>query len=379
MLSIAFRMLAGDRLKYLGLIFGVAFATLLLAQQGSIFVGLLSRAANPVYDVLDAQLWVMDSRVKYIEEVERLRDVDLLRVRSVHGVEWAVPYYRGVGIARTERDEAKQVLLLGVDDSSLVGAPRKLLVGNLQDLQSPDSVLMDSAGFSAIWPGEPLAAGKIIEINDRRVRIAGIFEGSVPFATFPVIYATYGQALELVPPTRTKLPFVLVRVNQNADVNKVAQAIRDRTGLTAITTEDFAWRSVLYILNNTGIPQSFGTVIILGIIVGAVIVGLTFYQFVSDNLRQFGVLKAIGVSNIQIIGMVTGQAILIGLIGYGLGIGAATGFFIFGKGVVALQDFYLLWQISIGIAILLVFIMILATAVGVRRVLVLDPAVVFKG
>ena len=45
---IALRMLMGDRAKYFGLIFGVSFATLLMTQQVSIFMGILTRTASQI-------------------------------------------------------------------------------------------------------------------------------------------------------------------------------------------------------------------------------------------------------------------------------------------------------------------------------------------
>src|SRR5216683_4095141 len=82
---VALRMLTGDRSKYLGLIFGVTFATLLMAQQVSIFMGILTRTGNQILEVRDADLWVMDNRVRYIDEAPGLQDTDLLRIRGVPG------------------------------------------------------------------------------------------------------------------------------------------------------------------------------------------------------------------------------------------------------------------------------------------------------
>jgi len=82
MRRIALKMLLGDRAKYLGLVFGVTFATLLMAQQVSIFIGLMARTASAIYSVSEADIWVMDTRVRYIEEVEPMRDVELTNVRS---------------------------------------------------------------------------------------------------------------------------------------------------------------------------------------------------------------------------------------------------------------------------------------------------------
>src|SRR2546430_413846 len=99
---IALRMLTGDRSKYLGLVFGVTFATLLMTQQVSIFMGILTRTGNQILEVRDADIWVMDNRVRYLDEAPGLQDIDLMRVRGVPGVAWAVRTYRWIVRARLE-------------------------------------------------------------------------------------------------------------------------------------------------------------------------------------------------------------------------------------------------------------------------------------
>jgi putative ABC transport system permease protein len=70
---------------------------------------------------------------------------------------------------------------------------------------------------------------------------------------------------------------------------------------------------------------NFGITVLLGFIIGAAIAGQTFYLFTLDNLRQFGALKAMGVANGRIVGMVLLQGLVVGVLGYmiGLGMGAA--------------------------------------------------------
>jgi putative ABC transport system permease protein len=80
---LALRMLIGDRSKYLSLILSITFATLLMSQQVSIFMGIVTRAASQIIDVRDAELWIMDNKVRYIDEAPYLPSNDLHRVRGV--------------------------------------------------------------------------------------------------------------------------------------------------------------------------------------------------------------------------------------------------------------------------------------------------------
>ena len=100
--GVALKILLGDRAKYIGLIFGIAFSTMLMSNQISIFTGLMLRTAGQILDAGEADLWVMDSRVDYVDEIEPMTDTQLGRVRGVDGVDWAVPFFKGLTVAHTQ-------------------------------------------------------------------------------------------------------------------------------------------------------------------------------------------------------------------------------------------------------------------------------------
>ncbi len=379
--SVALKMLLGDSAKYLALVFGVAFATLLMSQQVSIFIGLMTRTANQVLDVREADIWVMDPRVRYVDEVEPLPDAALTRVRSVEGVEWAAPLFKGLAILRTRDGLINQVSLVGVDDETLVGAPREWLAGDLESLRNPGGIVFDKEGAQLIWPeGDPIdRVGLEAEINDQRVVVSGIADASPPFITFPIAYVRYSEAMKLTPPQRNKLSFVLVRARDGEDPKALAERIAAQTGLQALTWDQFAWRSVQYYLTRTGIPVNFGITVLLGFIVGAAVTAQTFYLFVIENLRQFGALKAIGATNRQITAMVLLQAAVVGVIGYALGMGGAAAFFTFVRGGAALEDFYLPWQVLVGTGIVVFVIILVSVLASLLKVFRVDPAIVFRG
>src|SRR5882762_2163719 len=106
---VALRMLTGDRAKYLGLI----------------FASILKRTGSQILDVTDADVWVMDEKTEYFEQTKALKDTDLTRVRGVSGVEWAVKLFKGAPVARTRAGKFAACILLGLDDATLTGAPRK--------------------------------------------------------------------------------------------------------------------------------------------------------------------------------------------------------------------------------------------------------------
>src|SRR5713101_5875727 len=169
---VAVQMLIGDRAKYLGLIFAVAFSTFLMSHQSSIFAGIMDRTTSQIKDIHDANIWVMDRKTQYFDEVKALTDDDLYRVRGVPGVEWAVPLFKGTPRAKALDGNFRVVIMLGVDDATLVGAPRNMVLGSADNLRQPDAVIIDRVGYEFFFPKQAYALGKTLELNDHRVNIA---------------------------------------------------------------------------------------------------------------------------------------------------------------------------------------------------------------
>src|SRR5437762_3003611 len=375
---IALKMLTGDRSKYLGLIFGVSFATVLMTQQIAIFAGIMQRTVSQILDVRDADIWVMDNKVRFIDEVPGLPSTDLDRVRGVPGVAWAVKLYKGQVRARLADGNFRNVILFGLDDATLVGGPQEMIAGSLDDLRQADAVIIDKAGYEYMWPDEPYQLARVFEMNDRRAVLVGVCKASAPFTTLPVLYTRYGQAARFVPRERNLKSFVLVKPQEDLPAKEVCQRIQERTGLMALTQEQFFWKTIAYFLGSTGIPVNFGITIALGFIIGVAIAGQTFYLFTIENLKQFGALKAMGLSNVRIVGMILLQALVVGFIGYGLGMGLAAAFFESASHVTHLAGLHIYWQVMAGVGVAVLVIVVLASLLSIRRVLVLEPAIVFR-
>lgn len=379
MRNVAIKMLLGDRAKYIGLVFGVTFATLLISQQVSIFIGIMSRTAGAIYAVSEADIWVMDKRVRYVDEVEPMRDIELYNVRSVEGVDWAVPFYKGLTTIRLPDGLTQQVQLVGVDDVSLIGACPTMVMGDANSILKPETAMMDSNGWVFTWPKEGLKLGKYIELNDNRLIVDAICDAEPTFLTFPIVYVKYNKAMEMTPPQRNKLPFILVKARAGEDLQVVKSNIEKQTGLQALTQQEFAQRSINYYLERTGIPINFGITIMLGIIIGAAITAQTFYIFVVENLKQFAAMKAVGVTNSQLFKLVATQAGIVYVLGYSLGTGLTAMFFYATKDAPALKGFVLHWQVMAGVSVLMAVIIMIAILVSLRKVFRLDPALVFRG
>jgi putative ABC transport system permease protein len=379
MLWVAWKMLIGNRVKYLGIVFGVVFAALLIAQQSSIFCGLMSLTVSQVRDVEGPDIWVMDKNVQFVDDIKPLADTELFRVKSVPGVAWAVRFYKGVVRARLQEGTYEQLILIGLDDATLVGAPERVFMGSIADLRKPDAVIMDEAGYRRIWPGQPFRLGRVFEMNDRRAVLVGITKASRTFQSFPIVYTRYSQAVLFAPPERKVLSFVLAEADAGVEPDEVCRRIEERTGLQALTKQRLVWKTIRYYLEKTGIPVNFATTVLLGFVVGTAIAGQTFYLFTVENIRQFGALKAMGTSNWTILLMVLSQALQVGVVGYGVGVGLAALFGFAATRGVSRLSFFMPWEVMAMTGVAVFVIVLLASLLSIRKVLVVDPAIVFRG
>jgi putative ABC transport system permease protein len=107
--------------------------------------------------------------------------------------------------------------------------------------------------------------------------------------------------------------------------------------------------------------------------------GQTFYLFTVENLKQFGALKAIGVTNGRLTGMILLQALTVGFIGYAIGTGMAALFFEYFGRQIATRNIILMWQNVVGVGVLMFLVVVVASLLSIRKVLVLEPAAVFRG
>src|SRR5262249_39640605 len=158
----------------------------------SIFVGLMMRTYGFVTDTGLPDIWVMDPKVQFIDDIKPLQDTQVLRVRGIAGVDWAVPLYKGLLKARLDDGKFQTWNVMGLDDATLIGGPPKMVEGQLDDLRRAEGVIVDAVGAAdklahpppADQPNAkrvPLKVGDVLELNDNRAIVVGLCEVSRTF------------------------------------------------------------------------------------------------------------------------------------------------------------------------------------------------------
>ena len=383
MLLFAIKMLIGDKTKYIGIILGLTLASFIISWQAAILVGIMNRAYGFISDTSQASIWVTCPSFQFIDDIQPLNDNDLYRVAGVEGVLWAAPLLKGTLPARLHNGTYQSCILIGIDKATFIGGPPKMIEGTIEDLRANDAIIVDYVGATtklSFSPKEgssiPLGIGDSIELNDKRAYVTGICQNSRNFRSQPTIYTTYDRATSFFSGQKKLLSLVLAKEKAGYDIHHVCARIRDQTGLAAYTSNQLKNLTILYYMRNTGIFINFGIAIILGFIIGTATAGQTLYNFTIDNLPYFAVFKAMGTRNSVLIKMVLLQALLISTVSWGIGIGLSSLFgYLIRKTELSFSLPLWLYTLS-GVSIL--FISLSASFFCIKKVVHLDPAIVFK-
>jgi putative ABC transport system permease protein len=368
-------MLFGDRAKYVTLVLGLAFAALLMNQQGAIFMGLLNQATGPLQNVTQPDLWVTDPGTRWIAEYRSLSDQKLGRVRSVPGVAWAEPFFNAWAVVELNSGDFKRVQILGLPRTTLAGRPPEITEGNLKDLWIPDGVLVEENSAKLLGG---LHVGDVLKMNDQRAIVVGFCKAKRGFESNAILYTTFDRAERYAPVGRDRISYVLVKAKEGADLREVQAEINRIPDLAAYTPEEFRNRSIQFIMTATGIGVNFGITITLGFVVGLLLSASVFYQFTLENLRHFAVLKAMGTPTATLAGMVLLQALVVGVVGYGIGAGAAGAFAIMSNHVQSELATYFPWQLLVGSFFATLFTIGLGSLLSLRRVVKVPVGSVFS-
>jgi putative ABC transport system permease protein len=383
MYRIALKMLIEDRAKYIGMILSLSFSALIITQQAGIFSGIMLRTYGAISDASQVEIWVMNPRVQYIDDIKPSQHTDLQRIRGIDGVEWAVPFFKGQIRAKLSNGKFQSCILIGIDSATLIGAPHTMLAGHVEDLRLPQAVIVNRIGAETKLAIDdhhgkhtPLRVNDVLELNNQRARVVGICEVARTFQSQPVIYTTYRRALGYAPFERRQLSFILIKANKSITPKELCKKITRLTGLAAYTKDEFASLTVTYFLKYTGIPINFGIAVLLGLLVGAAIAGQIFYNFTSDNLKYLALFSMMGASRRLLAKMTLLQALWVALLGWGFGTGAAS---LLGFATSSTElSFHLSWQLFLGTGAVLLFICIAASLISISRIFKIELAGMFK-
>jgi putative ABC transport system permease protein len=374
-LRIGFKLLVNDKGKFSALLIGITFAVFLMMQMTAMFAGILNRAFSTVTNI-GATMWIMDPAVNTATSAIPMPDYLLDAVRSMDGVNYAVPLFIGGALVKLDSGTYQSVNVVGLDDTSLFGRP-ELEQGNIQDIYADNAfMVVNDAEFSKL---EDPKIGTVFELNDHRGVIVGIARvASNGLNGVPTLYTTYSRAIEYIPTTRFTISYVLAQAKSDAAVAGIKQQVA-KLGYVALTKDEFNKQITNFYTYKTGIGTNILLMTVISFIVGLSISGQTFYTFILENLEKFGALKAIGAKGRELVYMILFMATFTALTGYGLGVGLVTLMIWIARSrmpnYAAMITF---WNLGLAFG-MVVLIAGISSYVGVRKVLKIEPFDIFRG
>lgn len=373
MVSLARKNLLHDRLRFAITVAGVAFAVTLVLVQVGLFMGLLDKATVTIRNA-SADLWITSRNTPNVDFAHAFPETAVLRARGVPGVERADNLIVAFMNIQLPTGATEGTLVYALEDFGAWNLPWSVPEGSPEDLKRGYSILVDR---SAALRYGPFAVGEVREIQGRRFRVTGATDEAASFTTTPIVFMDYRNAQELQETLRGNTTYVLVRLAPGADAGAVkAELLRRLPYNDVFTRDEWARRSRDYWVKSTGLGMSMGVTVFLGILVGIVIVAQTLYTSAVEHIKEFGTVKAIGGSNLDIYRILGEQALIAAVVGFALG--AAFSY----AARPAMAGLHLDVRLSpgfTGVVFAGTVLMCLGSALfSFRRVAGIDPALVFR-
>jgi putative ABC transport system permease protein len=372
MARVAISMMLHGRLKSLGTLLGVVFAVVLSNQQIGTFLGLLDKNVMFVENTR-ADLWIVPPSTTTLQAGKPLATAVLFRARTTLGVQWAEPLLYGSATVTRPGGGSEQVTLVGTRAPRMAGGPWNVVAGEPAALLRPDTMFFEDSQREKLGG---LNLGSAREVNGRRVVVGGFTWGLLPFGP-SYAFAGFDTARLLLKRPSDQVDFVLIGVAPGEQ----PEAVRDRLqreipGAMVLTRPQFSSLIVRTLLTGSAIGISFGTSTFFGLLVGFVVVSLSMFSAVIDNIREFGTMKAVGATNGDLTVLLLVQSLLYALSGSLIGLALVCQLAVAARS----PNLALILppQLLAGTVVVMILLCITASSLALLRLRSLEPAMVFR-
>lgn len=372
---LAIKAMLADRSKLITALLGVAFSVVLINLQGGLLLGLIQKASLLV-DYGRADIWIGHRHMNNVDIGTYIPERWIQRIRGVEGVERAEPYVVAFSQMTMPDGRFENVVVVGSDPVSLLGNAWTMADGSEKAIRHPDGILVDI--YDAARLGN-CHVGDVRELALKRVKIVGMTKGIVSFTTNPYVFTTLDRARKYsfgaIPPGNCS--YFLVAAKPGTDIDALCARLRER--LPQVDVYDrttYSRMSMEFWLTRTGIGISFGLAAVLGLLVGLAVVAQTLYASVTERIKEFGTLKAMGADDRCIARFILAQALGNAIFGSVLGLGMSV--LIAHLMTTPRAPVVLTGWIAAGSIILIGLVCLLAAWLPYWRIRRIDPASVLR-
>lgn len=414
MASIARKNLFEDIPRFLVAQAGIMFAVSLVTIQVGILDG-FTRSTGLLIDQSSADLWVASEDMVHLEVTSPLPLEQLVKVRSIKGVQRAEALMIRAALWRAADRTIAPIRLYGFDPNGQLFANWQLTQGDITALNTPYTMVIDKAQLMALNLKQ---VGDVGSIGSLPATVVGLATDTQSMASSATAFTSLETAnafstsglrstaniriqngeVEVLnnvetaparsstqpPPLPRKLSlsdsitFILVKAEPDQDVQALQQRLDAALpGIRTLTRAEMAQQTRDYWEKRTGVGFILGLGATVGFVVGMVVVSQILYSSVSDHIKEYGTLKAMGASDWIIYRVITEQALWMAVLGYlpsmalciGLGTWTMTA-----KGIMILIS----PVTAAGVFCITVVMCVGSAMFAIQKVTRVDPAIVFK-
>jgi putative ABC transport system permease protein len=404
MASIARKNLIEDFPRFLVAQAGILFAVSLVTLQTGLYNG-FARSSSQLIEQSSADIWIASETMVHLgltlpvpyerrQQAAAVAGVDRVEALIVNGADW-----------RDRNNQLSGLTMIGSEPNGELFIPWNVIQGTVGSLRKPYSVIVDQSGLESL---NALGLGDAGTIGSRPARITGLTEGTKSLVLGNLMFTSLSTARAyLTSPPEARLPcglagngvacspvtypstplglapddpvtFVLVRAELGQNVQTLKQRLDNVLPNTrAYTKAEMMRLNQAYWQERSGIGFVLGLGAVVGIIVGVVVVGQILYSSISEHMKEFGTLKAMGASNWVIYGVIGEQALWMSVLGYVPGMALSLGVATWAS---ATQGILILITPISAVSIfgITVLMCLSASLFAIQKVTRVDPAIVFK-
>jgi putative ABC transport system permease protein len=378
---LAWRQLLKERTRLLVAVAGITFADMLIFIQMGFESALFDAAVKP-HRSLQADLVLINPQFQTLFSVKNFSRERLYQALGYDGVQSVNSVYVSTGQWRNPETRLERAILVwGIDPAkSAFTIPE--IQQNLDPIKQLNQVLFDQAGrpeYGAV--GELFQkTGKFdTELNNKSVRVKGIFSSGASFAADGNVVTSDSTFLQIFPerkPDRIEVGLITLKPDANPEVVQSQLAAGLPKDVSVLTPEQFAQIEKDYWANGTGIGFIFGLGVGVGFIVGIVIVYQILYSDVSEHLPEYATLKAMGYTDRYLLIVLLQESLILAFLGF-------LPAFVFSFGLYQLTytatmlPIFMKAERAITVFILTVVMCSVSGAIAMRKLRAADPADIF--
>jgi putative ABC transport system permease protein len=292
----------------------VAFSAQLITLQWGVLFGTLSVLSMPI-DRSGADVWVASRDVLSLELAHPIPESWESRIAAEPEVEETETYLYSFGFWHKPSGGSEVCCVIGarLGEQSL-GALRDLTPEMRTRLTEPGTVVVDESELERLGLKQ---IGDAAEIFGHRVRLVGLLSGFKSVAG-PYVFCSLRTARMILPMFREKpgdTMYLLARCRNPKDANALAERLRRSSNMSAFTSAEFSSRTQFYWLTRTKAGVGMACTAALAMLVGLVVTSQTLYAATAASMREYAVLRALGIPRWRVGLLVMAQSFWIGLTG----------------------------------------------------------------